>query len=171
MAWGVLRRFSPLKKLRDYVRGVDQREMQRQSDLYRLFLYTQLREKVMEGAGGKQLASAADELVNQVRTLSACSRLVCCLATGEQGLHVAATLSPNHQLPPTNYKGEIVAAGRLGVCGTARIAWAADRHWARIARSVDRSGRPSTCCSRTRSSRAGAQAPGQRRQHTAGSFH
>ena len=73
MAWGLWRRFSPLKKLRDYALGTDQREMQRRSDLYRLFLYTSLRERLLGGGagavgagGGQQLAAFAEELAEQV---------------------------------------------------------------------------------------------------------
>jgi hypothetical protein len=69
MVWGLLRRLSPLKKMRDYVRGVDQREVQRRSDLYRLFLVTQLRARMLEGGGGggrAPLPRVAEELVKQV---------------------------------------------------------------------------------------------------------
>lgn len=73
MAWSIIKRLSPLKKLRDYVRGVDQRELQRRSDLFKLFLYTQLRERMlhMQGASsgsavGVRLAGVAEELVEQV---------------------------------------------------------------------------------------------------------
>lgn len=73
MAWSILRRLSPLKRLRDYISGGgNPREVQRRSDVYKLFLYTQLRERmaaegVRAGAGsGARLNAIAEEVVEQV---------------------------------------------------------------------------------------------------------
>lgn len=68
-AWGLLRQLSPVKKLKAALldgSGDAQRALQRQSDLYRLFLFTQLRQQ-LGGASGGQLAGYADELVAKVR--------------------------------------------------------------------------------------------------------
>jgi hypothetical protein len=86
MAWGLLRRLSPLKRLRDFVRGVDARDLQRRADTHRLYLYTQLREQLQaggQGGGGGHLPAAAEAIVARV----SCSR-------GEQRLSVLALPRP-----------------------------------------------------------------------------
>jgi hypothetical protein len=124
MAWALLRRLSPLKRLRAYVRGTDQREVQRQADLHRLFLYTSLWQELQASRvrGTGNLTAFAQQVVEKVSSGSCRSRVA---ATRPQPTLTASCTYPIHNdkaktMPAAELDSEVQRSLRAQLVAAAR---------------------------------------------------